>query len=131
MTQKPSDFIMNSDYLTIAQTGKQQNNVYVGGGTLQVQGYTEQNFDFAIPSEKGAVDRILISKDGGNYRLGSHMELFPNGDSTIAGFLHVFRTTATNLRAQLVLENQTSSATSYPAMTFTIKVASFKPPNVF
>lgn len=131
MTQKPSDFTMNSDYLSIAQTGKHEYNVYVGGGTLQVGGYTEQNFDFTIPANKGAIDRILIGKDSGNYRLGCYMELFPNNDATVAGFLHVFRTSPTNLRAQLMLENHTGSATSYPSMSFTIKVASFKPPNVF
>ena len=127
---KPHKFILNSDYLSIAQTNRNTYTVYVGGGTLQPAGYTEQNFDFAIKSNQGAVDRILIKKDSDPYLVGSYMSLAPT--SKIFGFLEVYRTSPTNLRAQLVLENQLGeTAESYPNMTFTINVASFRPPNVF
>ena len=127
---KPHKFILNSDYLSIAQTNRNTYNVYIGSGTLQPGGYTEQNFDFAIQSNAGAIDRILIAKDSDPLLVGSYMNLAPT--STIFGFLQVFRTSPTNIRAQLVLENQMGTgAESYPGMVFTIRVASFKPPNVF
>lgn len=126
---KPSDFILNSDYLSIAQISSNTYTVTTGAGTLQPNAFTEQNFNFAIRNQSGASDRVLISKDGGDYRLGSYLQLNPA--TNIYGFIHVFRTTGGNIRAQLVLENQSANATSYPAMTFTIKVSSFRPPNVF
>lgn len=135
MTQKPSKFTLNSDYLSIAQVDSHTYTVYVGGGSLAQGSYTEQNFDFTTTSQQGAVDRILISKDGGNYRLGSYMNLIPTWsssyDNNVMGFLQIFRTSSTNIRAQLVLNNAGSGTSTYPAMTFSIKVSSFKPPNVF
>ena len=130
---KPSNFILNSDYLSIAQTSTNEYTVYVGGGTLQINQYTRQNFDFNTTSQKGTIDRILIKKDGQNYLVGSYMDIYPSwsGDNNVAGYLHVFRTSATNIRAELVLDNMSAGAATYPSMTFKIKVSSFRPPNVF
>ena len=135
MTMKPSNFTMNSDYLSIAQTGRNTYTLTIGAGSIVVGGYTEQNFDFTTTAQTGSVDRILISKDGGNFMLGSTMTLIPTwtGDysNNVAGFLSVYRTAGTNLRAQLVLENYGNNTATYPAMAFTIRVSSFKPPNIF
>lgn len=125
---KPSDFKLNSDYLSIAQVGSNTYTVTVGAGTLTGQSFTEQNFDFSTRAQAGASDRVLISKDGGRYYLGSYRQIEPATD--IYGFVHVFRTSASNLRAQLVLENYTTESRSYPTMIFTVKVSSFRPPNV-
>lgn len=134
MTQTPTKFTLNSDYLSIAQVSSNTYNITVGGGTLVFGGYTEQNFDFAIPSNAGASDRILISKDYGEYMLGSYMLLIPTYDSAnnkiVEGFLQCYRPNASTLRAQLVLENHGDGTATYPGMTFRVKVASFKPPNV-
>lgn len=129
MTQKPSNFTMNSDYLSIAQTGSHEYTLTVGGGTIVPGGYTEQNFDFTTNAQNGSVDRILIKKNSGNFMLGSEMYLDQSTD--LSGFLRIYRTSSTNLRAQFVMENWGYDNASYPAMTFTIKVSSFKPPNVF
>lgn len=130
---KPSDFILNSDYLSIAQVGSNEYNVNVGAGSLQINSYTDQNFDFATSAQKGSIDRILISKDGGNYRLGSYMTVAPtwSGNNRVLGFIEVYRTSSTNIRAKVVLENYGSGTSTYPNMTFKIKVSSFRPPNVF
>lgn len=127
---KPSDFILNSDYLSIAQTGSSSHTVTVASGSLAGQGgSSEQNFNFTVPAQAGAVDRVLISKDGGRYYVGAYRGINPATD--VYGFINVFRTSATNIRAQVVLENYSASTTSYPSMTFDIKVSTFKPPNVF
>lgn len=135
MTQTPSKFTLNSDYLSIAQVSSKSYNITVGGGSLVSGSWTEQNFDFAIPSNKGACDRILISKDGGDHMVGSYMELIPTWSldftTNINGFLEVYRASASTLRAKFVLQNVGSGSATYPGMTFTIKVASFRPPNVF
>lgn len=126
---RPSDFILNSDYLSIAQVSSNTYTVTVGGGTLVAQGFTEQNFDFKIRTAEGASDRVMISKDGGRYYLGSYRQIEPATD--VAGFVHVYRTSSNNIRAQVVLENMSASTVTYPAMTFSIKVSSFLAPNVF
>ena len=126
---RPSDFILNSDYLSIAQVSSNTYTVTVGGGTLVAQGFTEQNFDFKIRTAEGASDRVMISKDGGRYYLGSYRQIEPATD--VVGFVHVYRTSGNNIRTQVVLENYSASTVTYPAMTFSIKVSSFLAPNVF
>lgn len=126
---KPSNFILNSDYLSIAQTSSNTFTAYFGGGTLPGNyGYTEQGRDFTIGSQKGSIDRILISKDGGRYQVCSYMNLSPS--ETIFGFVRVNRTSSSNVRVQFVLENYSPDSASYPSMTFTIRISSFKPPNI-
>ena len=125
---KPNDFILNSDYLSIAQVSSNTYNVTVGAGTLVAQGFTEQNFDFRIRSNPGASDRVLISKDGGRFYLGSYKQIEPA--TNVYGFIQVFRTANNNIRAQLVLENYSAETVSYPSMNFKIKVSSFRAPNV-
>lgn len=131
---KPSSFNLNSDYLTIAQISRNTYTLNIGGGSLVPMGFTEQNVDFAIPAEAGAIDRILINKDGQGFLYGSHMVLLPTWSSDytkiIYGFLNIFRIAPGTLRAQLVLENQGIETASYPSMSFTIRVSSFRPPNV-
>ena len=131
---KPSDFILNSDYLSIAQISKNSFNITIGAGSLVVNGNTQQNFDFPIKLQPGAIDRIMISKDYGDYLLGSYMELIPTWEqdysNNVRGYLRVFRTSSSTIRAQLSLDNYGQGTSTYPMMTFTIKVSSFCPPNV-
>ena len=130
---KPSDFILNSDYLSIAQTGKNTYTANIPTGSLQPNAYVELPFNFTIASEPGAIDRVYTKKDSGDYVLGTYRDFYIDyvGYEGIRGFLMVTRTTATNLRVIVNLENQATTAKSYPAMTFKIKVATFRPPNVF
>ena len=126
---KPSDFILNSDYLSIAQVGSKTLDVSIGAGSLAIDSYSEQNIDLNVQSIAGAIDKIMISKDGGSFRLGSMMTFYPNND--VRGDINIYRESAGKIRAKITLQNQSSSTTSYPAMSFKIKVSSFKPPNVF
>jgi hypothetical protein len=134
---KPSDFILNTDYLSIAQVGKDTYTFTMSGGTLAPWAYVERNFDFTTDPQDGAIDNILIKKDSDPYLNCSYMRLQPTStsDGLITGQISVYRTSATNIRAQVLLENQSyyspGVSLSYPSMAFTVKVASFLPPNVF
>lgn len=130
---KPSDFILNSDYLSIAQTQRKTYDVYFGGGSLLVNGDTYQTVDFNTPPQQGAIDRILIQKDGGNWFFGSYMTLTPSWDGTnqVVGFIGVSRPNKNTLRVEFYLQNYGSGTSTYPSMTFKIKVSTFRPPNVF
>ena len=130
----PNKFTLNSDYLSIAQTGSNEYTAYFGGGTLISGAYFETSANFTIPAEKGAIDQIMIKKDSSSYRVGSYQRLewsTTNPYQRIVGFVDVSRTSPSNLRVRLVLENVSTSNYSYPSTTFTIKVSSFKPPNIF
>lgn len=126
---KPNDFIMNSDYLSIAQVSSNSYTVSIAAGSLTGNAYTEQDFDFAIRTQKGASDRIMINKDGGRYYLGSYRQIEPATD--VYGFIQAYRTEANKLHVKVVLENYSDTTSAYPAMTFKLKVSSFRPPNVF
>jgi len=135
MTMRPNQFEMNSDYLSIAQIDTSTYDVYIPQGTLVYAAYTEQNFDFTTKPQKGAVDRIMIKKDNGPFCVGPMMSLIPtwdpNWNNNVSGYISVFRTSATNIRIQVILENFGNGTSTYPAISFKISVASFKPPNVF
>lgn len=126
---KPSEFILNSDYLSIAQVGSKTYDLTIGAGSITLGNYTEQNIDFQAQAIAGAVSRVMIAKDGGNYRLGSSMTFYPT--SEIRGDIQVFRQTASTIRVKVTLQNYGQGTSSYPSMTFKIKVSSFMPPNVF
>ena len=126
---KPNDFILNSDYLSIAQVSSNSYTVSIAAGNLAGNAYTEQDFDFTIRTQKGASDRIMINKDSGRYYLGSYRQIEPATD--VYGFVQAYRTEANKLHVKVVLENYSDTTSAYPAMTFKLKVSSFRPPNVF
>ena len=132
---KPSDFILNSDYLSIAQTSSNKYDIVVGAGSLTPNNTSTQNFDFSTTAQTGAIDRIMISKDGDSFRIGSNMTFYPTwqGDfsNNVRGDLFVYRIDKTHIRAQVILQNYGTGTSTYPTMTFSIKVSSFRPPNVF
>ena len=125
---KPSQFLINTDYLTIAQTGSSTYTVNISADTLVAGSNTVQNFDFTTTTQSGTLDRVFVKKGNDEYIYGAKLALNPATDVT--GYLQVFRTSATNLRAQFVLENTSASSVTYPAMDFTLKVVSFKLPNM-
>ena len=134
---KPSDFILNSEYLSIAQASKSTIQASFAGGTFPTIGRPEieRTLDFTVASISGAIDRVLISKDGSDFQATSSADIevydIDNTTQLLYGFIDVSRTSPSNIRVLLHLYQFDSSATTYPAMSFTIKVDSFFPPNVF
>lgn len=123
---RPNNFILNTDYLSIAQFGKYTHTYVVNGGTLPAGGQLIQHNDFNVPFQKGAIDRIFISVNGGDLRLGS---IFNAGYKSS---IQVYRTSPNTLRAEFVVNNIfESEPVSWPMLSFTIKGMMFKPPNVF
>lgn len=134
---KPSNFILNSDYLSIAQTGSNNYTFTIPAGSITANNYLERNFDFSTTAQAATIDNVIIKKDSDNYIHGDYMWIQPTStvDGVIAGFVRVFRPNGTTLRAQIVLENYSYTypgvTLNYPSMTFTIRVSSFKVPNAF
>ena len=131
---RPNDFILNSDYLSIAQIDNSTYTITIGAGTLQPYPQTgwisTQTFDFTIPSQQGIIDRILIKKDSSDYALGSKLSF--TASANVSGYVNVYRASKTKLRVDVTLNNiDNANPSSYPNMTFKVKVARFYPPNVF
>lgn len=124
---KASDFIMNTDFLALAQTGTAEFTAYFPSGTFTPGQPYEQTQDFSLKATNGAIDRILISRNGGAYTVGNSLTISTNPALSI----FVFRPNASTLRIRLYGYTASSSGYTMPAQTIKVKVSSFKPPNVF
>lgn len=125
---KPNDFILNSDYLALAQTSTSDLTAYFGAETFSPGQAYDRTQDFVVPEAPASVDMCLISLNDGNYTLGSHYVISSNQP-----ILHitVYRLNATTLRVKLHEFNSQAGGYYMPTQKVKIKVASFKPPNIF
>ena len=125
----PNKFIMNTDYLSIAQSGKYSYTYIRNGGTIPAYGQIVEHQDFTVPAQKGSIDQIMVSLNGGNLKIGSR---FGFDVDSASGFLSVYRTNASTLRVELWINNLNGgSSVSFPLLNFTIKGLTFLPPNIF
>ena len=127
---KPSDFIMNTDYLALAQSGKFEFTATFPSETFAHGNSYSRERDFSVPSTKGAIDRVLISQNGGNYVIGNYY-LIPYNSITDTVSITVFRVNANTLRVRLYAHVGGSSDFVMPAQTIKVKISCFQPPNVF
>ena len=141
---KPSDFIFNSDYLTIAQTGSVKPTTVVFPSrqfpteNQQMKPfYTE--LEIYAPASAGAVDRIYIDYNGIRH-ITSQIYQPPDFDYRGGNYyqgqywvLNVYRKDANTLVARCDFSPPFSAGTipSTPTLTFSISASNFKPPNVF
>ena len=141
---KPSEFILNSDYLTIAQASTTKPyTVYFPPQIFPTSGNIINSFhtdrDILSPAETGAVDRVSIEYNGVHYIADSIEKaadlITIEGQFEYDQFwvLTVFRKDKNTLTARCTFypPTRTLSVPSSPSLTFTISATSFKPPNVF
>ena len=122
----PNNFIMNTDYLSIAQSGKNTLTLIKNGGTVPAYGQIIEQTDFTAPSDKGSIERFFVSINDADYKLGSV------ADSPTGGGIVIYRISPTTIRVEFAVNNiQGSSPITYPLTKFIIKVVTFNPPNVF
>lgn len=125
---KPNEFILNSDYLALAQTGTTEVTAYFSAETFSAGSTHIRTRDFTVASSQGAIDATLISLNGSDYILGSHLT-----DNVMQPTMSFFvrRTSPTNIQVQLRVYTSRTGGYSMPLQTVKVKIASFKPPNVF
>ena len=141
MTQ-PSNFIFNSDYLTLAQVSKTDPyTIYFPPQQFPTHGQTIDSFhidrDIPSPAVAGAVDRIMIEYGGVKYVAD---EIRKPADPIMGEeiyydqfwILTVYRKNKTTLTARCTFYPPTQSQTipTSPSLTFTVSATSFKAPNV-
>ena len=126
---KPNNFILNSDYLSLAQTDTKEFTAYFAAETFGPGYAFDRTADFTVPYSQGSIDMVLISLNGGEYTLGAQMVASMGSPATLA-FL-VSRISPNTIRVRLHEVNFREGGYSMPAQTLKVKVSSFKPPNVF
>lgn len=125
---KPNQFIANSDYLSLAQKNTLDYNVTFPSESIPSGNNITRTHDITVPSIKGAIDEIMISRNGGDYLLGNYL-VIQGGPPSLSIFL--FRPSPGTLRIRLFSSNGTMNSWTMPTQTLSIRVSSFLPPNIF
>ena len=123
---KPKDFILNTDFLALAQAGTAEFVAVFVPETFGSGGSYVRTQDFPIETKPGAIDRIMVSCNDDNYTVGNSRVIQSTPQSLE---VYVYRPNDSTIRVSLHV--YTSSDYTMPQQTIKIKVASFRPPNVF
>lgn len=127
---RPSDFTINSDYMSIAQTNRSEVTVNVESGTVATDITITQ--DFALKAAPGSVSRFMIRKNSEPFTIGNELITQLVWDTNkVIGHITVYRISDSLFRFSVTYQNFASSASTYPAATYTVKITTFKSPNDF
>ena len=129
---KPSEFILNSDYLSFAQTNK-DTNIYTAyfPAVHYDPGYPyDRDRDFTVSSSPGAIDIFMISVNNSPWYLAGCINLEPDNWLFIKE-VYAYRLNATTIRVKFHTFTSQTGGQDVPEYTIRLKVSSFKPPDVF
>ena len=122
---RPSNFILNSDYLALAQYDKNSAFVTVPSGSIS--GYSAYYItrDFTVPSSSNSLDRFYVSLDQNTWRLGHYTR---DINANLSEVILVSRTGKNKITVAVVLLGMPNE--SWSAHNIYVRVCSFKPPNI-
>lgn len=131
---KASDFILNSDFLALAQKSTNEftmvfpHETFSGPTTVY-----ERNFEFNVPSVQGAIDEIAISYNGSEYALGNSIHYEgTNMWTDPAGLgVSVHRISPNTLQVKLYISVYDAYSYDMPDQTIKVRISSYLPPNIF
>ena len=131
---RPNDFIMNSDYLTLANIENCTFEAFVPGGPIPASGLYTAEFNFKYQNIPQTISRTYIHhsmwSNPNLWGIGSHGDsTFSDGGGTF--YERMFVSTPANDTVNLRVEIQGTNGATIPAHTVTIKVFRFKVPNLF
>lgn len=131
---KPSNFTMNSDYVSLAQTDSDEFTAFFAPEHFDSGYQNTRTRDFTVKTSKGAIDMFMISLNGADYVLGADLLAHQIGQGDppyyYLDFL-VLRTGPSTIQVQLHEACYYTGGFDMPMQTVKVKVASFKPPNLF
>lgn len=131
---KPSNFIMNSDYLSLAQTDSNELTAYFPPEHFEAGSQNVRTRDFTVRQSQGAIDMFMISLNNADYVLGADLLAHEIGQGDppyyMLDFL-VLRTGPSTIQVQLHEACYYTGGFDMPMQTVKVKVSSFKPPNLF
>lgn len=95
----------------------------IGGGSE----YSE-TFRFTVSSQTGGIDIFYVSVDGGSYFSNNFTQIYHTG-STYTN-ISLERYTDNKIDIKIYRRNSGASAYSFPNISLSVKVMTFKPPNI-
>ena len=132
---KPSDFTINSDYLTLANVENRTYTATVSGAVIPSGGAYTLDYTFPCKAVGQTITRACMhhsvwndSSLWGVGRSGSTAWTTSNNESIYESFL---LTTPSDSTIKLSIRISGTAGAIVPAHTITIKVFRFKVPNVF
>lgn len=126
---KPSDFILNSDYLSLARIDKSNFNQTIPSLSVAAQGRATKDFFISLPNTQiGAIDRYFFSVDSSDYFIGSTWTKYYASNTYISIFFD--RTGSNQIRVRVNYYNFSASSYTFPSYSLAVKVSTFKPPNI-
>lgn len=142
---KPNNFIANSDFLALAQTGRSDEFVVnFPAKVYPSQGYNfwdADNYqDFYFPTVKGAIDKYRIKIDGASWVIGNSLTQVPNFNQNTmqnenGGYMIlIYRLNANTIRVRCVRiapGGTFSAVPTAPAVSLRVRGVAFRPPNAF
>lgn len=131
---RPNDFTLNTDYLSLAQSGRTTHSITTASALLNPGDETHQDFDLPISALPGSTHRTMIKFDDNNeYWPCNYINWENSGDGYIMySDCSLSQINSSTIRLTYSVRLDPSSATSIqlPPITLTIRITSFRPPNV-
>lgn len=127
---KVSNFIANSDFLSLAQKNNTEFTMTFPQETFAgpTRSY-DRYLDFNIPAIQGAIDEVMISYNGAEYTLGASIW---TGTVNPAGLgIVVSRISPNTVRVNLHISVYNVNSYNMPTQTLKVRISSYLPPNVF
>ena len=142
-SERPNRFILNTDYMSLAQAGYHQFNVVMPAGTTDASSTASISKDIRLPSVKGAIPRYLVSYETSVYDMEtgvSSMRLvtIPSQGSfrlwtTIMGYpswtIILSRKDNETLNVYAVVQTMNPNQ-NFDSITFKLRISYMYPPNV-
>lgn len=136
---KPSDFIFNSDYLALAETGRSELFVAIPpmayNQNLGRDVATSYSVDLNCPATTGAIDEFQITYNGDTFysdQIFNTSYEISQGVWSSSWILKIYRKNSKQISILVWYFPQagTSGGTT-PPISINISVCSFRPPNLF
>ena len=121
---------MNSDYLALTQKNNSEFTAVFAPETFAGPTQIYNRYaEFTVPAIKGAIDEIMVSRNGQPYKLGASLWTGTVNPASIGLIINRINPTTIQVHLRVVVYNVSSY--SMPMQTVKIKVSSFFPPNIF
>ena len=142
-SERPNRFILNTDYMSLAQAGYYQFNVVMSAGTTSGTGVDTQSKDFKVTAPKGAIPRYLISYEAEVWNMETQQIETKTITLPTAGMIRIWdgmmgypvwsivisRKDESTLNIFAAIETMSPNE-NYNSITFKLRISYMYPPNV-
>ena len=142
-SERPNRFILNTDYMSLAQASYHQFNVVMPTGTTDASATAAVSKDIRLPSVKGAIPRYLVSYETSVYDMESgtssmKVVTIPSQGSfrlwtTAMGFpswtIILSRKDNETLNIYAIVQTMNPNE-QYDSITFKLRISYMYPPNI-